>query len=186
MHQLFRLHVLTLLVCLATPLIASTVRHVPNWDPGLAREAARAHDSQSELAVLKSALYSDEPQALMAELLELEKRDSLPWPAREAILLRFMQELRFLPAGMVPAEVMSYLAAWQPRTLVPNIHQPSVGEPLYKVREAAAGIQNGWRHDAAVNAGVVLLRERPLDFLGKCVAASAVDHSNRQRCPRRA
>ncbi len=166
MHYLLRLHVLTLLVCLTTPLIASTMRQAPNWAPGLAREAARAHDSQSVLAELKSALYSDEPQALMAELLELEKRDNLPWPAREATLLRFMQELRFLPAGMVSVEAMAYLAAWRPRTLVPNIHQPSIGEPLYKVREAAAGIQNGWRHDAAVNAGVVLLREQPLDFLG--------------------
>ena len=66
MHHLFQLHFLTLLVCLTTPLIASTMSQVPNWDLGLAREAARAHDSQSELAVLKSALYSDEPQALMA------------------------------------------------------------------------------------------------------------------------
>ncbi len=165
MHQLFRLYVLTLLACLVTPLFADTLQQAPNWDRSLALEVVQSYDSQSVAEGLKSALMSDEPGVLLTELHELENRAELPWPVREAALLRFMQELRLLPAGTVSPEVMAYLAAWQPKTLVPNDHQSHVGEPLYRVREAATGIENGWRHDKALSAGEALLREQPLKFL---------------------
>ena len=161
-----------LFIVLAAPLNAGSLNQAPNWDRQRAEEVARVFDTQSVVADLKSAMSADDPEELMAALRLLEARDDVPGPAREAALLRFMQELRSLSAAGVSSEVMAYLGAWQARTFVANDHQPGVGEPLYKIRSAAAGIKNGWRQDTAFHTGITMLNSRPRTFLAQWSSAS--------------
>ena len=88
-----------LLIFLVGAVSARSVSQTPNWDKERALEVARVIDTQSVVADLRLALSVDDPGELMAALHKLEARDDLPWPAREAALLRFMQELRSLPSS---------------------------------------------------------------------------------------
>jgi hypothetical protein len=165
MHLKFRIFLVTACVCMAAPLSGADFAPQPNWDEKMARAAAHLGESDDLLNHLKQGLYSDDPKALLNDLKALENRHELPWPAREAALLGLIRELRFHSADSVPPGVLDYLSSWQAKTLVASDHQESVGVPLYKIREALAGTQNAWRHDAAVDAGLRILRSQPERFL---------------------
>lgn len=82
-------------------------------------------------------------------------------PARDAAVFRYVENLRELPSGTVDREVLTYLKAYPPNTLVPHEDHPSGLVPLFNVRAAASGLENGWKREEALFEGLALLQTNP-------------------------
>lgn len=94
-------------------------------------------------------------------LQESAQRRDWPEPARDRLLYDFAQSLRSLPRAAVPAEVLTWLGAYQPLTLVPHEDHVTASVPLYNVRGVAAGVENDWRRQDALLEGLALIASHP-------------------------
>jgi hypothetical protein len=78
-------------------------------------------------------------------------------PAREAVLLRFTNQLRGLPPFSIDTAVLDFLLNYQNQTLV--AHEESIGMavPLFPIRAAAHGLVFQWtRQQAALDAATLM------------------------------
>jgi hypothetical protein len=93
----------------------------------------------------------------LSRLSDIETRSDWSLPAREAVIYQFTQSLVDLPRDAVAEEVMQHLRNYQPRALVPHEDHGDALVPLFNIRAAAAGIENGWqRKEYAVEASGLL------------------------------
>lgn len=153
---------LTLLFCLAWPGTAPANPAVrATWDQEAALHAAHAQatDAVSERLVALTVAGSTE-EAL--ELLQsTQARGDWPEPAREKALYEYAQALRALPSAAVPPQIIAWLKAYQPLTLVPHEDHPDAAVPLYNIRGAAHGVENAWRQQDGLAEGLALLAISP-------------------------
>jgi hypothetical protein len=145
----------------------------PNWDAQEARHAAAQADVIDATKPLFELARAGRDDAVLAALAEVAGRDSWSEPARERILHAFALGLSDLDPNAVGPEVIEWLLAYEPRTLVPHEDHPSAGVPLYRIGAAAAGTRNAWARLTAAAESARLLQRGDEIWLGAYLAAGA-------------
>ena len=150
---------LSCLACIATAY--AEVTPPAGWDRFSAESAARSIDTSETRRQLINFTVAGSAEETLALLLRTGSRTDWPVPAREAAIYGYTQDLRALPSSAVPVKVMTFLKNYQARTLVPHDDHPRAGVPLFNVRAAAAGVENGWTRQTATLEGAALLSSNP-------------------------
>ncbi len=146
-----RTHALSAALLLISGLLNNAVAQdyatVPNWDRSSAMAAVRTVNVDAAVAEISS----------LQDLEALQNRSDWPLPAREAAIYEFTRSLAALSRDAVAANVMSYLNSYQAQVLVAHEDHRDAAVPLFNIRGAAAGIENGWlRAESAAEARLVL------------------------------
>lgn len=137
------------------------------WDRSSAMAAVRSVDIDAAVADIGD----------LQDLKALENRSDWPQPAREAAIYTFTRSLAALPRDAVAEAIMQYLRNYQAQVLVPHEDHGDATIPLFNIRGAAAGIENGWlRAESAAEASEVLARE-PAALVARYLASD--NHSQR-------
>jgi hypothetical protein len=121
------------------------------------------------------ALLAD-GEATVAKLKQLESRTDWPLPAREAALFEFTRALAELPRAAVAIEVMQHLQNYEAQTLVPHEDHGETLVPLFNIRGAATGIENGWQRQEFAQDAMKLLKADPATLV-----SAYVESDNRNR-----
>ncbi len=152
--------VLSVLFCLsvcANCALAANREAPEQWDRGSAMAAVRS--AQIDIAVneIGDAATLADGKATLDRLHALETRTDLPLPAREAALYEFTRSLAGLPRSAVAVEVMQHLQSYEAQTLVADEDHGYTLVPLFNIRGAAVGVENGWqRLEFAIEAARTL------------------------------
>lgn len=152
--------VLSVLFCLfvcANSALAANREAPEQWDRGSAMAAVRS--AQIDIAVneIGNAATLADGKSTLDRLHALETRTDLPLPAREAALYEFTRSLAELPRSAVAVEVMQHLQSYETQTLVPDEDHGYTLVPLFNIRGAATGVENGWqRTEFAIEAARTL------------------------------
>lgn len=150
---------------------AATPLPAPNWDAQEARHAAAQIDLIDATAPLFELARAGEEEAVLQALAGVAGRSSWSEPAREQVLYAFALGLSDLAPNAVGPEVIEWLMAYEPRTLIPHEDYPAAGVPLYRIGAAAAGTRNDWARQAAAAESERLLRSGDEVWLDAYVAA---------------
>jgi len=102
----------------------------------------------------------------LQDLLALENRSDWPLPAREAAIYKFTRSLASVPRAAVNAAVIQHLNSYQARTLVPDEDHGDAVVPMFNIRGAAAGVENGWIRSESAAEAHVLLESNPAALPG--------------------
>ncbi|MGD2129003.1 MAG: hypothetical protein PVJ33_07070 [Lysobacterales bacterium] len=175
MQKTMRVLTFILAALCAAGAVAQTRIQEPNWRLAEAVEAASEVDLNANLAPLFSLARAGSSDELLSALLALEQREDWPEPARERVLQAFAQGLGEMPPGSVDHRVLNYLAAFEPRTLVPNPDYPLAGVPLYNVSASASGARAAWRRAGAARRAEILTSRGPEAWLDAWAGADAVE-----------
>lgn len=132
-----------------------------NWDRESALAVARSHDLTTTRQSLLNLTISGSTVDVLDLLQDVSARPDVPGPARDYLVYAFAQDLRGLPASAVAHEVITWLKAYQPNTLIPHEDHPRAAVPLFNVRAAAAGVEHGWLRQDAMLEGMALLKSNP-------------------------
>ncbi len=95
----------------------------------------------------------------------VEQRNDWPLPAREASIYEFTRSLAVRPRDDVAPDVMRYLLNYQSRVLVPHEDHAGAALPLFNIRAAATGVENGWIRDESAASARLLLTTDPHQFV---------------------
>ena len=141
--------------------VAASPTPPTQWDRSSAMAAARSVNI--DIAVYEIGYVSSlaDGEATLRQLKHLETRDDWPQPAREAALFEFTRSLAGLPRAAVADEVMQHLQNYQAQILVPHEDHGNTLVPLFNIRGAAAGIENGWQRTEFAADAVQLLETNP-------------------------
>ena len=131
------------------------------WDQVSAVNAAQSVNTMEVRRQLINLTVAGSSAETLELLRQVVGRKDWPVPAREAAIFRYTQELRTLPSSAVPYEVMFFLKSYQAQTLVSHDDHPEAGIPLFNIRAAAEGVENGWRRRAAMAEGSALMASNP-------------------------
>ena len=127
------------------------------WDRSSAMAAVRSVNIDKAIYEIGNISSLADGEATLRQLKQLETRSDWPQPAREAALFEFTRSLVGLPREAVATEVMQHLQNYQAQTLVPHEEHSDTLVPLFNIRGAAIGIENGWqRTEFAVDAAKLL------------------------------
>lgn len=158
-----------LLICLvcghAGHAIASDQPIEVRWERDAAQAIIDTNHVNATASKIGDISTLADSQATLEKLAELENRDDWPWPVREATLYRFTRSLASLPRDAVATEVMRYLRDYKPRTLVPHEERDDVYVPLFNIRAAADGIENGWQRAEAARQATMALQNNPVTLV---------------------
>jgi len=110
-------------------------------------------------------------------LKHLETRSDWPLPAREAAVYQFTRSLSELPRDAVAIEVMQHLRSYQARVLVPHEDHGEASVPLFNIRGAAAGVENGWQRAEFATEAASLLATSPVALVS--AYAGSTNHNQR-------
>lgn len=135
------------------------------WERDAALAAINPRVIDTAVAEIGDASSLGDAPATLDRLLRLETRSDWPLPMREAVLYRFTRSLAGLPRDAVAEPVMQYLHLYQARTLVPLEERPGAYVPLFNIRGAAGGVENGWSRTEATAQAVPLLDKQPAKLL---------------------
>ena len=127
------------------------------WDRSSAMAAVRTVNIRIAVDEIGSVSSLADGEATLNKLKHLETRSDWPMPAREAALFEFTRSLAGLPRSAVAAEVMQHLQNYEAQTLVPHEDHGNTLVPLFNIRGAAFGVENGWqRTEFAIDAARLL------------------------------
>lgn len=143
------------------------------WERDAALTAISANRIDVAAAEVGDISTLGDARATLDKLWVLEARSDWPLPVREAVLYRFTRSLAGLPRDAVAAEVMQYLQHYQARTLVPHEEHPGTYVPLFNIRGAADGVENGWNRAAATAQAAQLLESNPEMILDAYLKATS-------------
>ena len=129
----------------------------PVWDRASAMAAVRSVDIEPAVFEISNISTLADATTTLNRLRGIETRGDWPLPAREAAIYQFTRSLAEFPRDAVAVEIMQHLLTYQARTLVPHEEHSEAAVPLFNIRAAASGVQNGWqRAESAAEAGVLL------------------------------
>ena len=127
------------------------------WERDSAMAAVRSVDIATAVFELGDISSLADGETTLKNLSKLETRSDWPLPAREAALYRFTRSLAELPRDAVATKVMEHLRNYQAQALVPHEDHRGAHVPLFNIRGAAAGVENGWqRAEFAIEAAELL------------------------------
>ncbi len=172
-----RIGILTLFFCsvFSMPLVADGVTGSIEWDRSSAMTAIHSVDIDAAVYSLSDIASLADGRYMVDRLNQVENRTDWPLPAREAVIYRFTQSLANLPADAVSADVMAHLKNYQARTLVPNEEHPTAYTPLFNIRAAASGVENGWQMQAFAFKAQSLLESSPERLASEFENASKIN-----------
>ena len=147
------------------------------WDRGSAMAAARSVNIDREVYEIGHLSSLADGQTTLAKLKHIESRSDWPMPAREATLYEFTRSLAELPRAAVADEVMQYLQHYQAKTLVAQEDHQNSLVPLFNIRRAAAGVENGWQRTEFAVEAMELLETKPAALVSRYVESS--NHNQR-------
>ena len=147
------------------------------WDRASAMAEVRSADISIVVSEIGNAASLADGKATLERLNDLENRSDLPLPAREAALYEFTRSLAELPRSAVATEVMQHLQNYQSLALVPDEDHGHTFVPLFNIRGAAAGIENGWLRSESALEAISILKSNP-DALVSAYIESA-NHNQR-------
>lgn len=158
---------------------AVAANHAPStqWDRSSAMAAARSVNIDKAVYEIGNVSSLADGEATLRQLKLLETRDDWPQPAREAALYEFTRSLAGLPREAVAVEVMQHLQNYRAQTLVPHEDHGNTLVPLFNIRGAATGIENGWRRMEFTADAVELLKTDPNRLVSGYM--ESVDHNRR-------
>ena len=158
-HGRFHRKARTLLMTgsLALVSLAYGQAQIDEWDRPGAMAAVQSVNIDAAVYAIGDVSTLGDATTTLGKLRTLETRADWPMPAREAAIFNFTQSLADLPRDAVATGVMQHLATYQARTLVPHEDHGDSFVPLFNIRGAAAGVENGWqRSEFAGEAGALL------------------------------
>ena len=142
------LHVLVILfiTCVfVQPAIANKQNSPTQFEHSSAMASVRSVDIDRAVYEIGDISSLADGEITLSRLNDIETRSDWSLPAREAVIYQFTQSLAELPRDAVAVEVMQHLRDYQPRALVPHEDHEDALVPLFNIRAAAAGIENGWQ-----------------------------------------
>lgn len=152
------------LICFAAyadnAMTANQISSTP-WDRSSAMAAAKSVNIDIAVYELGNVSSLSDGEATVKRLRQIEARNDWPIPAREAALYEFTRSLHGLPRSAVAIEVMQHLQNYQAQTLVPHEDHGNTLVPLFNIRAAAAGIENGWQRMESATDAAALIKESP-------------------------
>jgi hypothetical protein len=151
----------TLFFCSTFTATVSAQGHLSEWDRDSALAAIHAVDIDTEVYALTDIAALADARFTLEQLNRVENRADWPLPAREAVIYRFARSLARLPGDAVAPEVMQHLKDYEARTLVPHEDHPNAFMPLFNIRAAAAGVENGWARQEFAFRAQTLLASNP-------------------------
>lgn len=174
-----RLAFSTLLVVSGLAFQAQAIDYSPDrqWDRSSAMAAVRSVNIDIAVKEIGDISSLADAASTLNNLKTLETRNDWPLPAREAVVYQFTRSLAELPRDAVAAEVMQYLHGFQARVLVPHEDHGGASVPLFNVRGAAAGVENGWQRTEFATEAATLLATEPEILVS--VYAESTNHNQR-------
>jgi hypothetical protein len=143
----------------------------PNWGRALAVETAHSIDTDSVLKTLYQSARAGDNRQVLDTLLTAEQNSNWPVPAREYTIWSFAIGLSDMGVNTVSPEVLEYLSAYQPRTLVAHDDRDNVGVPLFNISAAATGVRNAWARRQGRDKAEILLRNDPALWINAYLGA---------------
>lgn len=147
------------------------------WDRNSAMAAVRSVNVEHAVYEIGSVATLADGEATLARLKHMETRSDWPLPAREAALYEFTRSLAELPRAAVAIEVMQHLQNYQAQTLVPHEDHGAAYVPLFNIRGAAAGVENGWQRLEFASLAVEMLETDPTTLVSGYVEST--NHNQR-------
>jgi hypothetical protein len=133
------------------------------WDRSSAMASLHSVDFKTAVDDLINAASLADGDNTIQSLISLSRRNDWPQPAREAALLQFTRSLATRSSQSVDPDILQYLSEYQTQVMVFGEHGSE--QPLFNIRAAAAGVENGWlRIDSARQASLIL-NESPGNWL---------------------
>jgi hypothetical protein len=154
---------------LADSVIAANRAPSSHWDRNSAMAAVRSVNIDIAVNEIGNVSSLADGDATLVRLRQLETRSDWPLPAREAALYQFTRSLAELPRTAVADEVMQHLINYQAQALVPHEDHGDAFVPLFNIRGAAAGIENGWQREEFAVEAIELLEANPTDLVSAYV-----------------
>ena len=158
------LHVLVILfiTCVfVQPAIANKQNSPTQFEHSSAMASVRSVDIDRAVYEIGDISSLADGEITLSRLNDIETRSDWSLPAREAVIYQFTQSLAELPRDAVAVEVMQHLRDYQPRALVPHEDHEDALVPLFNIRAAAAGIENGWQRKEYAAEALRLLETDP-------------------------
>jgi len=146
---------------------AQDYKPAPKWDRSSAMAAVRSVNIDSAVTAI----------ANLQDLEALENRGDWPQPAREAAIYKFTRSLAALPRDAVAVDVMQHLRNYQAQVLVPHEDHGDATIPLFNIRGAAAGVENGWQRTESTSEARKVLALEPAALVTKYLQSD--NHSQR-------
>ena len=168
---------LVFLCCLTTQVFAAEPSPFVQWDRNSAIAAVQSVDIDLAVREIGDISSLSDGADTLAKLSTLESRSDWPLPAREAALHQFTRSLASLPRDAVATEVMQHLRGFEPRVLVSDEDHSEALVPMFNIRGAAAGVENGWVRSESAASASVLIETNPADLVSSFVATS--NHNQR-------
>ena len=141
----------------AVSAVAVNQTHSTQWDRSTAMAAVRGVNIRIAVDEIGDISSLADGETTLKNLKHMETRSDWPMPAREAALFEFTRSLTGLPRSAVAVEVMQHLQNYQAQTLVPHEDHGNTLIPLFNIRGAAIGVENGWqRTEFAIDAARLL------------------------------
>ncbi len=164
----------TLLVIFGLALYAGSYGQTPvlQWDRSSAMAAVRAADIDAAVYEISELSSLADDTKTLARLKHIETRSDWPVPAREAVVYQFTRSLAELPRDAVAPEVMQHLRNFQAQTLVPHEDHGEASVPLFNIRAAAAGVENGWQRTESGIEAALLLEKNPATLVSAYLAST--------------
>ena len=127
------------------------------WDRSNAMAAVRIVNIRIAVDEIGDISSLADGETTLNNLKRMETRSDWPMPAREAALFEFTRSLAGLPRSAVAIEVMQHLQNYEAQTWVPHEDHGYTLVPLFNIRGAAIGVENGWqRTEFAIDAARLL------------------------------
>ena len=136
-----------------------------SWEREEAWRAAASIETKVTENRLNVLAKAGDDTATLNLIMEIESNADWPAPAREQTLFDFIQELRQQTPRIIGEEVVAYLSAYQSKVLVSHEDHPRSLMPLFNIKGAMKGVENGWIRQEAVFDGAVQLSENPEAFV---------------------
>jgi len=158
---------------LADSVLAANHAPSTHWDRSSAMAAVRSVDIDIAVYEIGNVSSLADGKTTLNRLRQLETRSDWPVPAREAALYQFTRSLAELPRAAVADEVMQHLINYRAQTLVPHEDHGDAFVPLFNIRGAAAGIENGWQRAEFAIEAIELLETNPTELVSAYIDSAS-------------